>query len=231
MPSNPAGDEADLSENREVFGYTFSDSRFLEEALTHASFANEQGLRYTNERLEFLGDAVLQLAVTHYLYESFPDDTEGELSRKRAALVCEQSLAEWAVEKGLGSRIRLGKGLSKSGGSKNPSVLADAVEAVIGAIFLDGGFEKVMGILVQFCQSRKPCLLQDEGNPKALLQERFESQGKGRPSYRLVRTEGPAHKPIHTVEIILDGKILARATGRTVKEAESKAAKAILAKT
>jgi len=219
-----------LSENREVFGYTFSDSRFLEEALTHASFANEQGLGYTNERLEFLGDAVLQLAVTHYLYESYPEDTEGELSRKRAALVCEKTLAEWATETGLGSRIRLGKGLSKSGGSENPSVLADAVEAVIGAIFLDGGFEKVLGIVIRFCRSRKTQILQSEGNPKALLQERFESQGKGRPIYRLVKTEGPAHKPIHTVEIILDGKILATASGKTVREAESRAAETILAR-
>ncbi|MGC9372922.1 MAG: ribonuclease III [Thermovirgaceae bacterium] len=219
-----------MAENREVFGYTFSDSRFLEEALTHASFANEQGLGYTNERLEFLGDAVLQLAVTHYLYESYPDDNEGELSRKRAALVCEQTLAEWAIETGLGSRIRLGKGLSRSGGSENPSVLADAVEAVIGALFLDGGFEKVLGIIFQFSRSRKQRLLQGEENPKALLQERFESQGKGRPTYRLVKTEGPAHKPIHTVEILLDGKALARATGKTVREAESKAAEEILAR-
>ncbi|MFP4481301.1 MAG: ribonuclease III [Thermovirgaceae bacterium] len=219
-----------MPKKHEIFDYTFSDPRYLEEALTHASFSNEQALAYTNERLEFLGDAVLQLAVTRYLWESFPDDTEGDLSRKRATLVCEQTLADWAFETGLGPRILLGKGLSKSGGSKNPSVLADAVEAVIGAIYLDGGFQKAMAILSRFCDSRKALLLQDETNPKAILQERLESQGKSRPIYRLVKSEGPAHKPVHTVEVVLDGKTLTRATGKTVREAESKAAELVLAK-
>lgn len=213
-----------MDENRKVFGYTFSDVGHLEKALTHASFSNEEGLDYSNERLEFLGDAVLQLAVTHYLWQSYPDDSEGDLSRKRAKLVCEKTLADWSFEMQLDSRIRLGKGLARSGGRRSPSILADAAEAVIGAIYLDGGFETASRIIFRFCRSREFLLSKNEGNPKVILQERLESQGRTRPVYRLVKTEGPAHEPLHTVEVVLDGKILARATGKTVRDAETRAA-------
>lgn len=217
-----------VPETRKILGHAFADTRLLEEALTHASYANENNLEFTSERLEFLGDAVLQLAVSHFLCTAFPDAPEGDLSRKRAVLVCEETLAEWASEIGLASSLRLGKGLLKSGGLENASVMADAAEAVLGAIYLDAGFAKALDVVFRFCSSRRALLTRTDRNPKALLQERLESQGKSRPEYHLLKTDGPAHEPLHTVKLTVDGKTLVTATGKTIREAETKAAEKVL---
>jgi len=217
-----------LQEIQDALGYVFHNPQYLEEALTHASFSNECGLPYTNERLEFLGDAVLQLAVSHYLWKSFPGDTEGDLSRKRASLVCEEALADWAREIGLGKVIRLGKGLEKSRGKENPSVLADAAEAVLGALYLDGGFDRAFDVISRFCRSRESLFFRESRNPKTLLQELLESRGRTRPEYYLVKTEGPDHEPLHTVKVIIDGKTMATAVGKTIREAENRAAEKLL---
>ncbi len=208
-----------------VIRYHFKDQKLLEQALTHRSFANEAGLPHLsdNERLEFLGDAVLEIVVSDYLYKERPNMQEGELSRLRAALVCEPTLASCAVEMGLGDYLMLSRGEDFSGGRTRKSILSDAFEAVIGAIYLDGGMENAK----DFITAR---LLNDIDHKqlffdsKTKLQELVQGSHNGDIYYRLVKEEGPDHAKSFTVSVFVNKKKIGTGTGTSKKAAEQEAA-------
>ncbi|HIT32080.1 MAG TPA: ribonuclease III [Candidatus Enterenecus stercoripullorum] len=210
-------------------GYRFHDAGLLEHALTHSSYANEhRGTGITsNERLEFLGDSVLGLIVAEYLYQTHPDMPEGELTRTRAALVCEDSLHEVALALNLGSYLRLGKGEAAGGGRTRPSILADATEAMLAAVYLDGGFGAAWGIVQNFIlnQEREKAVDRDY---KTGLQECVQRTPGKNVTYRLVEEIGPDHNRIFVMEAAVDGKVVGQGRGRTKKEAEQLAAKTAL---
>lgn len=213
---------------QEKLGYFFQDVSLLEHALTHSSFANESRGRYTsNERLEFLGDSVLGMVVADHLYRTFPDMPEGELTRTRAALVCEESLVEVAQELGLGSYLRLGKGEELSGGRNRPSIQADAVEAVLAAVYLDGGIGSARKIIHRYVLSRteKPAGHRDY---KTALQELIQRESGHTLTYRLTGEEGPDHAKMFWVEVCLNDKAVGAGKGHSKKEAEQMAAKAAI---
>jgi ribonuclease III len=209
-------------------GYGFVDKSRLESALTHRSWLNEQppeARRDHNERLEFLGDAVLALIVGHLLMEAAPTATEGELSRRRAQLVSEASLAEVAVTLDLGEWLFLGRGEEQSGGRKRPSMLADAVEAVVGAVFLDGGFVAAADTVRHLFAARLAAT--DDTDWKTRLQEEAQRR-KLRAVYTVLATSGPDHDKTFDVEVTV-GDDRGRGQGRSKKEAEQRAAAALLA--
>ncbi|MFV0528573.1 MAG: ribonuclease III [Lachnospiraceae bacterium] len=204
--------------------YRFEDSKLLEQALTHSSYANEKrlGKLYSNERLEFLGDAVLELTSSEFLYTAFPCLPEGELTKKRASLVCEPTLAQNARQFGLGEYLLLGHGEAKTGGRDRDSIVSDALEALIGAIYLDGGINAAKCFINKF-------VLNDIENKqvfrdsKTLLQEILQEQ-ELEFGYRLVREAGPDHDKNFTVEVFVGNKVLGTGTGHTKKAAEQTAA-------
>lgn len=208
-------------------GYVFRKRSLLEEALTHSSFTHEQGLPFSNERLEFLGDAVLQLCVSESLFDSLPDRDEGELSQIRSLLVCEKSLVQWALTLGLPSLLRLGKGLEKEGGRQNPSILADAVEALLGAVFIDGGYEAARRVVCRFLWERRiPLEIIKVKDPKSSLQEMLQAQGLPPPEYLLKETLNPLrNEAFFKVEVHSTMGILGTGLGTSKKEAEFEAAR------
>ncbi len=211
-----------------LLAYRFRDGQLLLEALTHASFSNENGLGYCNERLEFLGDAVLELCVSEILYKRFPEATEGELSARRASIVCEDTLSAWAIKVGIPSFLRLGRGLCMSGGREQPVLSADAAEAVFGAVFIDGGFEAARSVIEQFLLNFVELEAPVPRNPKADLQELMEKRGLGKPDYEVTEQVGPPHAPVFRVKVTSLGEILGTGNGRTIREAERKAAEKAL---
>jgi ribonuclease-3 len=201
----------------------------LEAALTHRSYANERDLEVNYERLEFLGDAVLTLISADWLYRRYPLSSEGELSKIKSYLVSEPVLARIAADLELGSLIQLGVGEDRSGGRDKPSLLADALEAVIGALFIDGGLEAarrfVEGVL-DVVHSRRS---EDEyRDAKSTLQERLQARGRALPRYVLIASEGPDHEKHFTVECRISGSVLGSGEGRSKKHAEQAAAEAAL---
>jgi ribonuclease-3 len=220
------GREALLDAFERTIGHLFSDRDLLEQALTHASFANEQGLPGDNERLEYLGDAVLELAVSERLYAENPEFDEGDLTTSRSRWVCEKALAEWARDVGLDRLLKLGKGLDRQGGRSMSSVLSDGAEAVFGAVHCDAGFDaarRVVGrYLDRITRPRKP------EHPKSTLQEELQSRGYPPPEYRMVERVGPEHSPEFHVEASLYGRIVGRGTGASIKRAERSAAEEAL---
>jgi len=209
-----------------IFGYPLKNRALFEEALCHMSYSNEKGLEISNERLEFLGDAVIGLVVSSFLYESFPDDDEGQMSCKKAALVCEKSLSEWALEVGLDKLLCLGKGLEKEGGRKNSSILSDAMEAIIGAYFLDSGYEVAYKLIKSYCERKALTLEQKVYDINGKLQKLLSD--KGEITYELIETKGPPHDPLHKVRVLLNGEVVGVGEGKTIKEAKKRAAKAAL---
>lgn len=211
----------------ERLGYSFRNRALLETALTHSSYANENRASgiVCNERLEFLGDSVLGVTVADFLYRHFPDMPEGRMTRLRAELVCEQSLHRVALELHLGDYLRLGKGEEHNGGRKRASILSDAVEAVIAAMYLDAGIETAAGFIHR-------CLLDDVRaietptftDYKTSLQELVQRHSGQVLSYELVGEEGPDHAKTFRVQVCLNGDPIGRGTGRTKKEAEQAAA-------
>ena len=211
----------------ERLGYSFRNRALLETALTHSSYANENRASgiVCNERLEFLGDSVLGVTVADFLYRHFPDMPEGRMTRLRAELVCEQSLHRVALELHLGDYLRLGKGEEHKGGRKRASILSDAVEAVIAAMYLDAGMETAAGFIHR-------CLLDDVRaietptftDYKTSLQELVQRHSGQVLSYELVGEEGPDHAKTFRVQVCLNGDPIGRGTGRTKKEAEQAAA-------
>lgn len=212
----------------EKLGYSFQDISLLEHALTHSSYANESRGRYTsNERLEFLGDSVLGMVVADHLYRTSPDMPEGELTRTRAALVCEESLVEVAQALDLGSYLRLGKGEELCGGRHRPSIQADAVEAVLAAIYLDGGIGSARKIIHRYVLSRS----QQAGVPqdyKTALQELVQRTPGSTIEYRLVQETGPDHCRVFVMEVSVGGTVMGEGRGHSKKAAEQMAAKAAI---
>lgn len=211
----------------ERLGYSFRNRALLETALTHSSYANENRASgiVCNERLEFLGDSVLGVTVADFLYRHFPDMPEGRMTRLRAELVCEQSLHRVALELHLGDYLRLGKGEEHNGGRGRASILSDAVEAVIAAMYLDAGMETAAGFIHR-------CLLDDVRaietptftDYKTSLQELVQRHSGQVLSYELVGEEGPDHAKTFRVQVCLNGDPIGRGIGRTKKEAEQTAA-------
>ena len=207
-------------------GYHFRDKNLLKTAVTHSSFANENrgGLAY-NERLEFLGDAVLQLVTSEKLFKENPDMPEGRMSKQRAALVCEDALAGYSKEIQLGDFMQLGKGEEATGGRNRPSILADAFEALIGAIFLDGGMDNAKRFVRRFLDVAHTSLK----DYKTLLQEIIQKNPGERLSYVVIGESGPDHDKVFNVEVHLNSNVIGKGTGKSKKQAEQAAAKEALA--
>ena len=214
----------------EKLGYTFQNTALLENALTHSSCANEsRGKLQSNERLEFLGDSILGMVVADHLYRNHPDLPEGELTRTRAALVCEESLVEVAAELNLGEYLRLGKGEESGGGRHRPSIQADAVEAVLAAVYLDGGIGSARKIIQRFILDREEEKSASR-DYKTALQELVQRESGQVLGYQLIGAEGPDHAKIFSVEVDLNGAPIGQGRGRSKKEAEQAAAKAAIEK-
>ena len=228
----------------EKLGYTFQNTALLENALTHSSCANEsRGKLQSNERLEFLGDSILGMVVADHLYRNHlgmvvadhlyrnhPDLPEGELTRTRAALVCEESLVEVAAELNLGEYLRLGKGEESGGGRHRPSIQADAVEAVLAAVYLDGGIGSARKIIQRYILCREIEGLNSSRDYKTALQELVQRESGQVLKYRLTGEEGPDHDKRFFVEVDLNGTPVGSGKGHSKKEAEQMAAKAAIAK-
>ncbi len=211
-------------------GYKFSNISLLLGALSHSSYANEHyhdGLK-SNERLEFLGDSILGMVVAEYLYRNFPDRPEGELTRMRADMVCETALASIARTLELGSHLLLGKGEEAFGGRERPSILADAVESVIAASYLDGGMDAARGIINRFVLSDVPVTRMHNVDYKTALQERVQQKKNQLLSYRPLGEQGPDHHKEFMVEVLLNGKVAGTGSGTSKKRAEQAAAKAAM---
>ncbi len=207
-------------------GYSFKNKDLLKTAVTHSSYANENrgGIKY-NERLEFLGDAVLQLVTSDKLFRENPNMPEGKMSKTRASLVCEDALAVYAGEIDLGEYMLLGKGEEMSGGRHRPSILADAFEAVIGAIYLDGGMREAKKFILHFVDAAH-LSLQDY---KTLLQEIIRKNPGERLSYVVTGETGPDHDKMFNVEVHLNSNVIGKGEGKSKKQAEQAAAKEALA--
>lgn len=215
----------------EKIGYRFQNNVLFQTAMTHSSYANEHRERRlnNNERLEFLGDSVLGFVTADYLYNTF-DMPEGELTKLRAAVVCEQTLCEIAKELGIDKEIRLGHGEETGGGRGRPSILADATEALLGAIYLDGGIEPARRFVLDFVprkaeEARRGGVFKDY---KTTLQEIVQKNRQETLEYRLAAEEGPDHDKQFTMELLLNSNVFAQGIGRSKKEAEQMAAKQAL---
>lgn len=213
-------------------GIQFKDTRLLEQALYHRSYLNEAGdsAMESNERLEFLGDAVLGLVISEKLYRDYPSLTEGQLSQIRAVLVRWDALARAAERIGLGEYLVLGRGEELSGGRRRPSNLAGALEAIIGAAFLDGGLGKARRLVLKLL---KPDLgeIADRGmtiDSKSQLQHLAQARWRQIPQYRLISSEGPDHAKLFTVEVLVGNNVMGRGQGRNKKQAELNAARQAL---
>ncbi len=215
----------DIKKFQEVIGYHFHDEKLLRQALTHSSFANEKHLKKhsDNERLEFLGDAVLEIISSEFLYKEYPDKPEGELTKLRASIVCEPTLALCTKDIALGEYLLLGKGEDQTGGRGRKSILSDALEAVIGAIYLDGGFANAKEFIHRFILNdmEHKKLFYDS---KTILQEIVQGHTDETLTYVLLKEEGPDHNKSFEVSAMLDGQEIGRGIGRTKKSAEQRAA-------
>jgi len=211
-------------------GYKFKDLSLLETALTHSSYANESKIpgSASNERLEFLGDSLLGMVVASLIYKSKPSMSEGGMTRLRAEFVCEKSLAQIAKFLDLGNCLLLGRGEEKCGGRERPSILADAVEAVIAAIYLDDGFESVERIISYYFVNKTNGYDIANTDYKTELQEVIQEKSGQTLSYSLTGESGPAHLKTFTVEVKLNGVSIGAGTGGSKKEAEQTAARAAL---
>lgn len=222
-------EEHRMNNLEEKLGYTFQDPSLLENALTHSSCANEsQGRLVSNERLEFLGDSILGMIVADHLYRNHPDLPEGELTRTRAALVCEDSLVQVARELDLGTYLRLGKGEEAGGGRQRPSIRADAVEALLAAVYLDGGIGSVRKLIQKYILSREVAGLTKPRDYKTALQELVQRESGQVLCYRLTGESGPDHDKRFFVEVDLNGEAIGEGAGKSKKEAEQAAAKAAI---
>ena len=214
-----------LKELEQKIGYKFRDFSLLERAMMHSSYTNERSLpKYQcNERLEFLGDAVLELVSSEFLFKGSPKMPEGELTKTRASMVCEPSLALCARDIDLGSYLLLGKGEEATGGRMRDSVTSDAMEALIGAVYLDGGFTSAKEFIHRFVLTD----LEDKKlfyDSKTILQEMVQAEKLGTITYRLVKAEGPDHNKSFHTEVLIGNKVAGKGVGRTKKASEQQAA-------
>lgn len=228
-------EQASAETIQRILGYHFRDSALLEEALTHRSRANEQKDKECkhNERLEFLGDAVLSLIMSEHLATTFPKWTEGALSKLKARLVSESCLAKAGHRLGLGDHLRLGRGEELSGGREKNSLVADALEALIAAIYLDGGLQASRQFTLSVLEHELRAVTLMEVPPgssdfKTQLQELCQKRFETLPTYVVVREHGPDHEKLFEVELMIRGEVVGVGQGRTKKEAEQMAAKGVL---
>lgn len=214
-----------LNDLEKALGYQFQKACLLKQAVTHSSYSNEKNLgkQGCNERLEFLGDAVLELVSSEFLYCRFPNLPEGELTKKRASMVCEPTLAMCARDFHLEEFLLLGRGEENTGGRKRDSIVSDALEAVIGAIYLDGGLANAKEFILKHVLNdmEHKQLFYDS---KTILQEIVQEHGNNPVSYHLVKEEGPDHNKVFTVEVRVDERVLGKGQGHTKKAAEQAAA-------
>jgi ribonuclease-3 len=221
---------ATLARIAAALGHTFNDVELLIDALTHSSFRNEKPaiVRSDNERLEFLGDAVLQWVVSTLIWTSFPNATAGEMTRRRADLVCETGLARVAREVGLGEGMRLGKGEERSGGRLKPRLLSSALEAAVAAVYLDAGTDAAMRV----CRNLFTSAIADDSpgarDYKTRLQELLQSRGQRPPTYETTDARGPAHARSYRVVLKVETELLGEGEGRSKLEAEQAAAERVM---
>lgn len=223
-----------LDQLQERIGHRFANPTALETAMTHKSFANERGADSDNERMEFLGDAVLDLALSDVLMRLFPTDPEGGLSKKRASLVNEDVLSKLALELRLEDTLKLGRGEMKTGGVFKPRILASSFEAMIGAVFLDGGFEKARGVVERLFESKLSAVASSDidfrEDFKTRLQERVQEAHRATPVYKVETESGPDHDKQFEVSVRVGERVLGTGVGRSKKSAEQDAARAALEK-
>ena len=213
---------ADLSALQTAIGYAFRRPSLLRQALTHPSLGHQH-----NQRLEFLGDAVLELCVSEQIYARHPEMQEGAMTRLRQKLVREEKLAEAAREIRLGEALLMDKSCVITGGRDNPSVLCDAFEAVLAAVYLDGGLEAARGVVLRLIGD---CSETGESDAKSALQELLQGHGRPMPAYETVGEDGPPHERVFTAAVLIEGREIARGQGTSKKRAEQEAARAALQK-
>ncbi len=211
-----------------TLGYQFKNSNLLATALTHRSVARDSG-DINNQRLEFLGDAVLGLVVADMLYHLFPGESEGDLSKRQVSLVNGEQLAEIAGTMQLGEQLRLSSGEDEQGGRENPSNLEDACEALLGALYLDGGLEAVRAVVTKFWRAQAEAMRTPPKDPKTTLQEWAQGRSLPLPEYVVISADGPSHAPHFVIEVRVQGKAPLRGEAGTKKLAERLAATAMLA--
>ena len=221
-----------IKDLEKAIGYQFRDIGLLQNALAHSSYANERwhNSLMSNERLEFLGDSVLGMLVANYLYRAFPNRPEGELTRMRADMVCEQTLARIAGQLGLGEHLLLGKGEEQGGGRSRNSILADAVESVIAACYLDGGMDAAKAFVEKFVLVTVPTQKMNNADYKTALQELVQQKKNQTLAYHLVGESGPDHDKKFTVELTLNGTVVGTGIGSSKKRAEQAAAQVAMEK-
>ena len=209
--------------------YNFQDKRLLKKALTHTSYAYENK-QESNEKLEFLGDSILEFISSKYLYQNYPKLKEGEMTKVRASVVCEKSLHKIAKWHNFSDFLYLGKSEKKTGGENRPAILADSVEAVIAAIYLDGGIEEAEKFIIQNLKDEIQIATEHVGDRdyKTVLQEKLQENGEVKINYHIIREEGPDHNKRFEAQVSCNGKVLASGEGKSKKEAHMSAAKKAL---
>jgi ribonuclease-3 len=219
MPRSPLG----TSKLEKILGVKFKNTALLEEALTHKSYAMEKGGHIPfNERLEFLGDSILSAAVAHYLFDKYPDVDEGRLSQLKSMLVSRPSLTVWGREIGVGQYLRLSEGENATGGRERDSIVGNAMEALLGAVYLEAGYEKTKKFIDKLLAKRKRLVTADH---KSRLQEWAQKKYKIPPSYSVRRSFGPDHAKTFEMEVAISSEVLEAGSGKSKKEAEQAAAK------
>jgi ribonuclease-3 len=215
----------------EKIGYTFQNKELLKKALTHTSYAYENNIE-SNEKLEFLGDSILEFVSSKYLYENYPELKEGEMTKVRATVVCEKSLHKVAKMHDFSDFLYLGRSERKMGGQERPAILADSVEAVIAAIYLDGGIEQAEKFIIQSLKEDIEIATKHVGDKdyKTVLQEKLQEHGDVKIEYEIIKEEGPDHNKSFEVQVSCNGKKLAKGKGRSKKEAQMNAAQKALEK-
>ena len=222
-------EKRNLEELEQNIGYKFTNIKLLQNALTHTSYAYEHGKK-SNEKLEFLGDSILEFVSSEYMYNKYLNLKEGQLTKVRATVVCEKSLYKVATAHNFGEFLYLGKSEIKSGGSKRPAILADSVEAVIAAIFIDGGLEPAKKFIIDNLKQEIEIATKHVGEKdyKTVLQEELQKNGDVKIEYTIIKESGPDHNKSFEAEVSLNGNVLATGKGKSKKEAEMQAAKKAL---
>lgn len=219
----------ELGELEKNIGYTFKNQELLKQALRHTSYANERNIE-SNEKLEFLGDSILEFLSSKYIYKNYPNLKEGEMTKVRATVVCEKSLYEVAKLHNFSDFLYLGKSEQKVNGSKRPAVLADSVEAVIAAIYIDGGLEEAEKFIVENLKLKILEATKHVGDKdyKTVLQEKLQEHGDVKIEYKTIGESGPDHNKTFEADVEVNGKFLAKGKGKSKKEAQMQAAKKAL---
>ncbi len=218
-----------MEEIEESIGYNFKNKELLERALTHTSFANENGLK-SNEKLEFMGDSILEFISSKYMYTHFPQLNEGQLSKLRATVVCEESLYQVALKHNISNYIRVGNSERICKGNENPSILADSIEAIIAAIYFDGGLDEAEKFILDNLTDAMESASKNVGvkDYKTVLQEKVQEHKNSHIEYRIIDEKGPDHEKTFVAEVLLNGRVLATGEGNSKKHAEMQAAKKAL---